>query len=222
MKVKKMKKIEAKGVATAIGVIVSILYCCFTYSVKEIRSENEFYKKIQHAPFTVAMFYKDNKADRVWHDNLALQKRNFKRLSHEGFYRNGDVQFIEADINRKNLGTIRSDFRVGSVPAVLLFNYGKVVRNTDKEPAILVDKKFPFLKPDVMKKFINSYLREDIEDYIEQNTERKVEDRILRDYSGYITYGAGFQPWPYYAPYYGGYGGYYGGPGVGFGMSVGF
>lgn len=218
----KEKQIKAKGLATAVGIIVSILYGCFSYCVKDIRNENEFYKKIQHSPFTVAMFYKDNKADRIWHNNLALQRRNFKTLSREGFYRNGDVQFFQVDIAKKHLTNIKTDFRVTNVPAVILFNYGKVVRDANNEPAILVDKKFPFLRPDTMKKFINSYLRENIEDYIEQNTERKVEDRILRDYSGYITYGAGFQTWPYYAPYYGGYGGYYGGPGVGFGVSVGF
>ncbi|MDR3550235.1 MAG: hypothetical protein P4L31_02390 [Candidatus Babeliales bacterium] len=215
-------QIKAKGIATAVGVIVSILYCCFTYSVGDIKNENDFYKKIQRSPFTVAMFYKDDKANRAWHNNLAVQKRNFKKLSREGFYRNGDVQFLEADITRKHLAHIKTDFRITDVPAMLLFNYGKVVRNADNEPALLVDKNLSFLRPDSMRKFINSYLREDIEDYIEQNTERKVEDRILRDYSGYITYGAGVQPWPYYAPYYGGYGGYYGGPGVGFGVSVGF
>jgi len=217
-----MRSIKTKGVATAVGIIVSIMYGCFTYCVKDIRNENEFYKKIQHAPFTVALFYKNNKENRTWHNNMALQRRNFKTLSNEGLYRNGDVQFIEADIERRHLLNLKNDLRVTQVPSLVLFNYGKVVRDEDNKPAMLADKKFPFLRPDAMKKFINSYLREDIEDYIEQNTERKVEDRILRDYSGYITYGAGFQSWPYYAPYYGGYGGYYGGPGVGFGVSVGF
>jgi len=137
-----------------VGVIVTLLYCCFSYSVKDVRNENEFYKKIQHAPFTVALFYKDNKQNRTWHTNMMLQRRNFKVLSSEGFYRNGDVQFIEADIERKYLLSVKNDFGVTSVPALALFNYGKLVRTQDNKPALLADKKFPFLKPDAMKNLL--------------------------------------------------------------------
>ena len=218
-----MSTIKAKGMATAVGIIVSILYCCFSYAVKDIKSDNEFYRKLQQNPFTVALFYTDDKNDRTWHKNMEAQRRNFKIISSEGLYRNGDVQFIEADVNRRYLSSIKDDFNISTIPSLLLFNYGKVVRSDDNRIARLYGKKSRFLSPGAMKNFINYYLRDDIEDYIEENTERKVEDRILRDYSGYITYGAGFQSWPYWgAGYYGPYGGYYGGPGVGFGVTVGF
>lgn len=189
---------------------------CLGYSVREIRNEHEFYKRIERGPFSVVMFYKENKHDEVWQSNLHKQKSNFKQVSNSGLYRNGDVQFLEVNVANHKLINLSNDYYVTKVPAFMLFKYGKPIRAKNTLQAMLTG----FSKQQELKNFINKYLRDQIEDYIEEQAEIKAEDRARREASGtFFTYGVGY---PYYDSWY--YGGpyYYGGPSVGFGVSVGF
>jgi len=199
-----------------IAVFIGYTDSCMGYSVKEIRKEKEFYKRIEREPFSVVMFYKENKSDPVWQRNLHKQKNNFRQVSNSGLYRNGDVQFLEVDVSNKRLINLPGEFHLSKLPAFMLFKYGKSVRAKDTMRATLAG----FSKQQEIKNFINKYLRNQIQDYIESQAERKAEDRARREASGtFFTYGVGY---PYYDPLFYDYPYYYPGPSVGFGVSVGF
>lgn len=209
---------EMNRFVTAIGLIVGLIYCCFSFSVKEIRNEKAFYKKLTHEPFSIAMFYKNVKQNEAWERNLKLQRKKFKYLSHKQFYRNGHVQFLEVDMSKKHLAGLAAAQNISQVPAFVLFKGDRPVIGKDDKKALLVG----FAKQEKIESFINKYLRNQIERFIEREAERKQEERALNEASATIfTLGVGY-PYPVYGggPWYGGYP-YYG-PGVSFGVNVGF
>lgn len=203
----------------AIAVFTNFEYCS-AYSVREIRKEHDFYKRIEREPFSVVLFYKEKKHDSLWQQNLHKQKNNFHAVSNAELYRNGDVQFLEVNVGNKRLINLVSDYHVSRLPAIMLFKFGKPVRSSKDTMRVSL---FGFSKQEDIKNFINRYLRNQIHDYIESQAERKAEDRARREASGtFLTYGVGYPYYdPWYYPYYPGpY--YYPGPSIGFGVSVGF
>ena len=181
-------------------------------SYREIKKEREFYKKIEKAPFSIGMFYVDDREDRAWQRTMDQQKRDFRRLSKSELYQQADFRFIGIDVGRQGLHELDTDFTIETLPSFILFNYGRPLRDDANNLITLVG----FKTEQEIKNFINEHLRTAIEKYIQDVAERRAEQR---------AWSAAYLGWPYYGygwPYYGGYGYGYGYPGVGFGFSVGY
>ncbi|MCX5922036.1 MAG: hypothetical protein NTX86_01780 [Candidatus Dependentiae bacterium] len=171
--------------------------------VKEMSKEKEFYKKIERAPFSIGMFYFEDKMDCNWQRNIARQKRDFRLASRSRIYHDGNMRFLGLDLSKRGLEGLDDEFEVDIMPAFVLFKHGKPLRDANKKVIKLVG----FVEDTAIKKFINRHLRPAIENYIEKEAERKAQERALN--AAYF-YGG----WPYYGGYNGGC--------AGFGVGVGF
>lgn len=187
--------------------------------VLNARTQEKFFKSVYENPFAIVLFYTQDKSDRAWYEKTRQLLGQFKMASDSMYYRRARLRFVAVDIEKKGIDNLQSQFGIKEVPAFVLFKGGAPVRNAQKQIIVLGG----FATRNRIKTFINTHLRDDMEEQLRRESERREEARDY--YGGNAYFGFGYAYDPYYPYYYGNYGypyGYYGNyyaPGFGFGVT---
>jgi len=198
---------------------------------KVIKKEKVFFNRLHDYPFIVALFISLDKRDPS-KDKNNQQKNEFMYASGDRFYTQANVQFLLIDMQRKELNSLASTFKVNQLPSIILFKDGNPLRNNNKKLIVLTG----FSNEDTIKDFIDRNLAKDIEKYSDwldqiRKDEQRQREIDRENYRPYLNYSIGFPGYGYPAcnygwPYNTGYGyncgnyGYCGYPSFSFGVNV--
>ena len=195
---------------------------CKGISVSSMRS---LYRSIEKRNLAVLMVYKSDKQQRKdnqeLYNSIKHAKKEFSSLQSIRDYKKVNMAFIDANITHKDMAGFSDDFglEVNQEPIYLLFINGKLVKKRSGAPALANG----FLSVNALRTFIDTYMQDAMEDYLDDKEEKERRERARADF--YLGFGGGY-PWfggyPYYGGWWGPYGGYGYGGRVGFGFGFGF
>jgi hypothetical protein len=175
-----------------------------------VRSSEALRKKLTQAPYSIVLFYDDSrelKKDKNARDAIVNMEAMFKSLSKEDYYKDAQLQFIRAQVNREGLHPVLRRYELKKLPAFVIF------LGREKQSVA-----YGNLYRDDVEKFIAMNLENKMKDVIKQADElrkKRLEEAKIRAYNRPYTYGPyGYGPWLYPYGWYGygrpyWYGGYY-------------
>ncbi len=195
-------------VILALG-MASLMYA----DMGEIHSQSKLDHLLRKRELVVALFYKSDRDTRKSEElasNIAALERIFKRASEEDRYKDAKIMFVKINIANAQAEDLAAEYDIQTLPTVILFKDGSVVHTAGRNSPIA--QKRGFVRGQALQLFIDEYLGETINTYVQMNVERKRRKERTSNFSTYVGFGYGYGPYPYY--------GYYGYPYVG--GSVGF
>ncbi len=167
---------------------------------KAVRSFESLQKYLTKAPYSVVMFYNKNKAN-LKNPKVKQQIKDietmFQAVSKDPIYKDADLQFLTADLNRDKLRMATSQYSLNILPKFMLF-LGRQPLNTPLASGLSSG----YLYRTQLEALINSYLDKHMEKYLNEKAQaRKVEleKAKIRAYNR-----AAYGPW--YGSFYGPYG----------------
>lgn len=172
---------------------IMLAFACFTSGlhaqIMHVRSDNKFYRVINHKPFALVIFYEQGRR----HDP---QTRNIndvvRALHHDSFYKMGGLQFLKVDTERDNLQEVAKHFGVTAMPAAVLFKNGAPVRN--KQGALVMTRT---ITQSALRQLIDDTLGDQLQDRVDEKIEEREDRAAAMSYYWYSPY------WNYYGPYWG-------------------
>jgi hypothetical protein len=195
-------------VILALG-MASLMYA----DMGEIHSQSKLDHLLRKRELVVALFYKSDRDTRKSEElasNIAALERIFKHASEEDRYKDAKIMFVKINIANAQAEDLAAEYDIQTLPTVILFKDGSVVHTAGRNSSIA--QKRGFVRGQALQLFIDEYLGETINTYVQMNAERKRRKERTSNFSTYVGFGYGYGPYPYY--------GYYGYPYVG--GSVGF
>jgi len=198
-------------------VIVGLMACGVSVlhgAMADIRSESKLNHVLKKYDLAVVLFYKtdrDTRKNSELTSNIAELERMFKRVSDDDRYKDAKIMFVRVNVASDEAERLAEEYDVSTLPSFILFKDGLVVRDGGRNGSIAM--KNGFIRAHALQLFIDQYLGETINTYVQINAERK--RRHERTHRTYTYFGYGYGGYPYYG-YYGSP--YYGGS-VGFGVS---
>lgn len=182
---------------------------------KAITSPNKFDRVLNKNNLVVVFFYEQDKTtDKKTKKEYRQLKEQLSSLSKEYSFKRAGVYFGFVNSAQKHDGEIAKEYRIKTMPSIVLFKDGGVEKGTFGSPLMHTD---PLTKT-AIRDFINSHFAERIEKIKKEKTELEEERaRQSAAYGPYWGWGYGYGwPYNYYGPY--GYSGY---PYSGFSVGVG-
>lgn len=177
--------------------------CVCLARVGDVGSTSKFYRALDKKPFAVALFFEAERARCNSSDSKAMV-RDFGSLSNLPRYKEGDVQFIQANFVRNDLNSLKSEFSIDQVPAYLLFSGSLPLKDEGGMPVMLRGD----ATREQVQEFIEDNLQQDIDDRLADKAELREKRRQERlAYGPYFYFGYGYPVWnswgyPYqYYPY---------------------
>lgn len=206
----KAKKLQTSVRFLSLFLIPMVCYVSpINSKVYNARSDSRFNDYLMKRPLAVALFYKEDKTTRK---NKALRKkidqleRLFSTIGKQGYYRNGGVQFIKANIKYDTIKELAESFSIIKLPSFILFKKGVPLKDKKDNPIVLTG--WPTYEQ--LEDFIRDHLEKDIEKNIKRRAEqlrrlREAERWSYLYYRPYFSWGWGGYPyWGYYGrPYWG-------------------
>jgi hypothetical protein len=182
----------------------------------EIRSQSKLDHLLRRRELVVALFYKSDRDTRKHTElssNIAQLEHIFKLVSQDDRYKDAKVMFVRINVADAQAEQLAAEYDVQTLPTVILFKQGRVVHTAGRNSPIA--QKRGFVRGQALQLFIDEYLGDIINTYVQINAERKRRKESSSNFSSYVGFGYGYGPYPYY-----GYYGYpYAGGNVGFGFS---
>jgi hypothetical protein len=179
----------------------------------EIRSQSKLDYLLRKRELVVALFYKsdrDTRKNSELSSNIAELERIFKRVSEDDRYKDAKIMFVRINVAGSQAQELAATYDVQTLPTIILFKNGRVVHTAGPNSPIAQEK--GFVRSQVLQLFIDEYLGETINTYVQINAERK--RRKEKTHRTYTSVGFGYGAYPYY--------GYYGYPYVGGNVGFGF
>lgn len=181
----------------------------------EVHSQSKLDHLLRRRELVVALFYKSDRNTRKNEElafNIMHLERIFKLVSAEDRYKDAKVMFVKINTANPQAEDIAAQYDIQTLPTVILFQQGRVVQTAGKDSPIA--QKRGFVRGQALQFFIDQYLGERINTYVQINAERKRRKQRSSNVSTYVGFGYGYGPYPYY--------GYYGYPYVGGNVGFGF
>lgn len=175
-----------------------------------VRSSEALRKKLTQAPYSIVLFYNDSREarkDTALRSSIVNMESMFRSLSKEGYYRDAQLQFIRAQVNREGLHSVMRRYELQKIPAFAIF-LGR------QKQAVAYGN----LYRDDVEQFIELNLKNKMKEIIKQANElrkKRLEEAKIRAYNRPYIYGPyGYGPWLYPYGWYGfgrpyWYGGYW-------------
>lgn len=179
----------------------------------EIHSPSKLDHLLRKRELVVALFYKtdrDTRKNSELSSNISRLEHIFKLASEESRYKDAKVMFVKINVANPQAEDLAAEYDIQTLPTIILFRQGRVVHTAGTNSPIA--QKRGFVRAQALQLFIDEYLGETINTYVQINAERKRRKERSSNFSTYVGFGYGYGPYPYY--------GYYGYPYVG--GSVGF
>jgi len=159
--------------------------------VNDVGSTSKLYRALDKKPFAVAMFFEAERARCSGSDAKALM-RDFGSLSNLPRYKEGDVQFVQANLARNDLYSFKSEFYLDQLPAYLLFSGSLPLKDESGVPVMLRG----VATREEVQEFIEDNLQSDIDDHLADKAELREQRRQERlTYGPYFYFGYGYPYW---------------------------
>ncbi len=192
--------------------ILFFALCVSAVCAKDIRvrSSEALRKKLTQAPYSLVLFYDDSremKKDKNARDAIDNMEAMFRSLSKDAPYKDAQLQFIRAQVNREGLHSVLRRYELKQLPAFVIF------LGREKQAVA-----YGNLYRDDVEQFIEMNLKNKMKEVIKQADElrkKRLEEAKIRAYNRPYIYGPyGYGPWLYPYGWYGygrpyWYGGYY-------------
>jgi cysteinyl-tRNA synthetase len=157
-----------------------------------VRSIDKLSKKLAQAPYSLVLFY-DKSRELMRNDEMKQKigdmEAMFLSLSKDDYYKDANLQFIRAQVNKQDLQSAQQKYQLTELPAFAIF-LGRQLKAT----------LYGYVFRDAVEQFIEQNLKSKMEEIIKQADElrkKRLEEAKIRAYN---------RPY-YYGPYW--YGGYY-------------
>ncbi len=174
-----------------------------------VRSSDALRKKLSQSPYTVVLFYdksRENMQDKKIKQKVVDMESMFRSLSKDDYYKDANLQFIRAEVNRKGLQSVPRMYSLSQFPVFAIF-LGRELKA----------RLYGYVFRDTVENFIERNLKNKIEEVIKQANElrkKRLEEAKIRAYNRPYWYGpywyGGYYPYwrygygrPYYGMYFG-------------------
>lgn len=181
----------------------------------EIHSQSKLNNLLRKRELVVALFYKtdrDTRKNSELTTNIGQLEHIFKLVSEDSRYKDAKVMFVKINVANSQAEDLAAQYDIQTLPTVILFKQGQVVHAAGKNSPIA--QKRGFVRGQALQLFIDEYLGDTINTYVQINAERKRRKESTSNFSTYVGFGYGYGPYPYY--------GYYGYPYMGGSVGFGF
>lgn len=181
----------------------------------EINSQTKLDNLLRKRELVVALFYKRDRETRKNEGltaNIGHLEHIFKLVSQDSRYKDAKIMFVKINLANSQAEDLAAEYNIQTLPTLILFKQGRVVRTAGMNSPIA--QKTGFVRGQAMQLFIDEYLGETINTYVQINAESKRRKERSSNFSTYVGFGYGYGPYPYY--------GYYGYPYMGGGVGFGF
>jgi hypothetical protein len=172
-----------------------------------VRSLDVLRKKLSQSPYTVVLFYdksRENMRNKEIKQKIVDLESMFRSLSKDDYYKDANLQFIRAEVNREALQSVQRRYSLLQLPAFAIF-LGRELKA----------KLYGYVFRDTVENFIERNLKSKMEETIKQADElrkKRLEEAKIRAYNRPYWYGpywyGGYYPYWWYGyrrPYYGMY-----------------
>ena len=163
---------------------------------RKAHSANALEAMLAKSRYSVVIFYDSNQAKELNNkDKLKDLKLMVSSLAKDPLYKNTNLQFIFADLERRDLKKAREKYQISNLPLFMIF----LGRQPNKERLIGY-----VYRPQVTN-FINQNLQVHMDQYLKEKQMQRQKDLELAKIKAYT------RAYYWWSPYWGGYwyGGYY-------------